>query len=75
MTSALFIVCWVLIHQPVANQENCTPALHYYSAQAVMDHVLKSGDSLKVSMTLEPAGSPAPHEALSNVRNPPLKEE
>lgn len=57
MTSSMFVVCWVLIHQQVVGQENCTPPLRYYSAQAVMDHVLRTGDTLKISMSLGPPGS------------------
>lgn len=64
MTSAMFVVCWVLIHQPVAGQENCTPALHYYSAQAVMGHVLRTGDSLKISMSLDPVSAPVAPQAV-----------
>lgn len=48
--NSLFVVCWVLLYQPVADQENCTPPLRYFSAQAVMDHVLKAGDTIMLSI-------------------------
>ena len=68
----LFVVCWVLMHQPVAGQENCTPGLAYGQAQAVMSYIAGSEDNLKLSMSLLQGGpqvkpkpltvSPAPAE-------------
>ena len=63
MTSAMFVVCWVLLYQPVQNQESCTPPMRYFSAQAVMDHVLRTEGTLKLSMRAPAETPPKPNVA------------
>lgn len=51
---AMYIVCWVLFHQPVATLENCSPPLTYVSAQSVMQTIITAG-VVSISMRSEQA--------------------
>ena len=53
----MFVVCWVLMHQAVAGQQSCTPALELEYAKMVFSSVLDAKDSLELSIRLAPTAS------------------
>jgi len=61
----MFMVCWVLMHQLIPDQQNCTPPLDLAKAEVVFRFVVEAQDTKSISMELGPSQPPRPVEHLT----------
>jgi len=54
----MFVVCWVLLHQPVPDQENCTPSVSFAQAQVIASYVAEARDSSHITTRSGPTEPP-----------------